>query len=628
MIIKKLFLLLIILLIFISPGMVAQSEDEAAAGSAITDIDVRETNGTTKIEIKSSEPFTYKIYRPSDPYKVIVELQETALGEFTEKISVDRSGVLEIIPSEDMNAVRLEISLAVPVDVEPLYRENQLILAFDNPDVEAPETAGPVPAEGDIQAEEETGNIDWVEALEAIEAMEAIEGMDDEDAPEAEEDAVDTEVFEAAEYLPEPQETEEEEAPRARRYIGEKISIDFQDAELIHVFRLLADVSGFNIVVSPDVKGKFSMKLIDVPWDQALDVILRNYQLSKSRDGNIIRIAPTSVLAREEEEIAKAKESQEKAGNLVTRIYPINYADVKSVKKAIDEAKILTKRGFISVDQRTTSVIIKDVDKKHVEYENLISALDMPTPQVSIDARIVEVTKGFTRELGIQWGALVKPTPQTVISGTGLGVDSGFFSGNPLLVNLPATVGRGSGGSVGIGYIGAGALQALDFQLSAMETSGKGKVISNPRIITMDHQEAVIRQGKKIPYETISDEGTKTEFVDAALELIVTPHITPEGTILMDLEVNKNEADFSRTSGDVPTIDTKEISTQVLIKAEDTLAIGGIFKTNKTKDKASVPGLGDIPIFGWLFKTEKNIDEVTEILIFITPRMVTHTAMN
>jgi len=151
-------------------------------------------------------------------------------------------------------------------------------------------------------------------------------------------------------------------------------------------------------------------------------------------------------------------------------------------------------------------------------------------------------------------------------------------------------------------------------------------VFSNPRIITMDHKKAVIRQGKKIPYETISQEGTKTEFVDAALELIVTPHITPEGTILMDLEVNKNEADFSRTSGDVPTIDTKEVTTQVLIRNGDTLAIGGIFKTNNTKDKASVPGLGDIPIVGWLFKTEKDMNEVTEILIFITPTMVSHTA--
>jgi type IV pilus assembly protein PilQ len=182
----------------------------------------------------------------------------------------------------------------------------------------------------------------------------------------------------------------------------------------------------------------------------------------------------------------------------------------------------------------------------HTEYENLIKALDIPTPQVSIDARIVEVNTNYSKELGIQWGALVKPTPQTQISGTNLTGRNGFFSGNPLLVNLPAAVSQGAGGSIGIGYISAGTLRALDVQLSALEADGKGKIISNPRVMTMDHQKAKILQGKKIPYETFSQEGTQTAFVDAAIELIVTPHITPEGTILMNIETKKNEADFLR----------------------------------------------------------------------------------
>jgi type IV pilus assembly protein PilQ len=363
------------------------------------------------------------------------------------------------------------------------------------------------------------------------------------------------------------------------------------------------------------------MKLLDVPWDQALDVILRNYSLSRSIEGKIIRIAPTSVLAREEEEIARAKESKEKAGDLVTKIYPINYANVDAIKAAITDAKILTKRGFISVDERTTSIIIKDVDNKHEEYETLINALDMPTPQVSIEARIVEVRTNSLEELGIQWGVVGKPNPQTQIAGTGLASDTAFTSGKPMMVNLPASA---SAGTIGFGYIGAGALRALNIELSAIENAGKGKVISNPRVITMDNQEATIRQGKKIPYETISDEGTKTEFVDAALELKVTPHITPEGTILMSLNVNKNDADFDQTSGisGKPTIDTNEVSTQVLIKDSDTLALGGIFKTNDTETRVAVPGLSRIPFLGRLFQTESHKDEVTEILIFITPRIV------
>ncbi len=245
----------------------------------------------------------------------------------------------------------------------------------------------------------------------------------------------------------------------------------------------------------------------------------------------------------------------------------------------------------------------------------------MPTPQVSIEARIVEVRTNSLNELGIQWGVLGKPNPQTQISGTGLSSDTEFSSGKPMMVNLPAA---STAGTLGFGYIGAGALRALNIQLSAIEQSGKGKTISNPRIITMDNQEATIRQGKKIPYETVSDEGTKTEFVDAALELKVTPHITPEGTILMNLIVNKNDANFDQTSGvsGKPTIDTNEISTQVLIKDNDTLALGGIFKTNDTESEVSVPGLSKIPFLGRLFKSQSRKDDVTEILIFITPRII------
>jgi type IV pilus assembly protein PilQ len=596
--------------------LILSSQAQQEVRPEITYIGVESAGGITEIEIKSSAPFTYTISRPADPYKITIDLQDTDLGKFQEKIVIDRAGVLEITPLRDESMpgnARIKIALTVPADIEPVFGENSLILSFDNPEAEDVPEAEEMAEIEDVPEAEEMAEIEDVPEAEEIAEAEVIP---DEEGPIED-------IFN--EIIPEAQETEDEVLTIGdRKYVGEKISIDFQDAELVHVFRLIADISGYNIVVSPDVKGKFSMRLLDVPWDQALDVILRNYGLSKSIEGNIIRIAPTSVLSKEEEQIAKVKESQEKAGDLLTRIYPINYADVEAVKKAIDDAKILTKRGFISVDSRTTSVIIKDVERKHTEYENLIMALDIVTPQVSIDARIVEVTKNFTKELGIQWGAFVQPTSQTRIGGTTLSGGEGGFSGNPLLVNLPAAVGAGSGGSIGIGYLSSNALTALDIQLSAMESSGKGKVVSNPRIITMDNQEATIRQGKKIPYLSTSDEGTSTQFVDAALELIVTPHITPEGTILMDLEVNKNEADFSQTSGldKAPTINTNEVLTQVLIQDGDTLALGGIFKTTATVSKQFVPGLGEIPVLKWIFGKEENVETVTEILIFITPRIV------
>lgn len=572
---RKYYLIFLILLLFAIIALNARAEDLATV-SRITDISVEDVNGTTEIEIMSSASFTYTIFRPSDPYKIVVDLQNTQLGEFQEKIVVDRAGVMDITPIIDESmpdVAKLEISLTVPVDIEPVYRDNVLILAFDNPSFD------------EMPVEEEEAMLSEKDIL-----------------------------FEADEW-----------AGEAPKYVGEIISIDFQDAELIHVFRLIGDMSGFNIVVSPDVKGRFSMKLTDVPWDQALDVILRNYGLSKTIEGNILRIAPTDILVKEEEAIARARESLENAGHLVTKVYPVNYANVKDVKAAIDTAKILTKRGFMSVDSRTSSVIIKDVEHKHKEYENLIKALDVPTPQVSIDAKIVEVTTEFQKELGIQWGFLWnEPGRNVTVGAPGIPGGTGFTSGNPLMVNLPSVeVAPGKGGAIGLGYVNAAKGFALDLQLSAMESSGEGRVISNPKITTSDNQEARIMQGKKIPYQTVSQDGTQTSFIDATLELTVTPHITPDGMIVMKIIAKKNEADFAgpQVLG-VPTIDIKEISTQVLIKNNDTLVIGGIFKTTKAEVLDKVPGFADIPLIGWLFQHKSMVDRTDELLIFITPRIV------
>jgi type IV pilus assembly protein PilQ len=563
----------------------AQSNDQPATKAEVADIAVSLFGGMTEIEFKSTSLFKYTIYKQTDPYQIVIDLQDTSLGGFTDKIVVESAGVSEIRPIINENTphvARFEVSLTVPADIEPIYRDNSLILAFDNPDV-------------DDAAVSEDAPLNAREARHAVE--ESLTGT--------------------------------EEAPLApfaqKAYVGEKISIDFQDVELNHVFRLIADISTYNIVVSPDVKGKFSMKLIDVPWDQALDVILRNYGLSKMIEGNIIRVAPTAILAKEEEEIARAKESQEKSGNLVTRVFPINYAHVKDIKKSIDDAKILTNRGFISFDERTSSVIIKDVEKKHDEYKNLIDALDVPTPQVSIEAKIVEVRSEVTKDLGIQWGMFWEPADsRSTISGVqSLSGGTGFNSGNPLMVNLPAIVGPGKGGNIGLGYINASGLFSLDLQLSALESTGKAKVISNPKITTSDNEEAKIMQGEKIPYQTVSQDGTQTEFVDAFLELTVVPHITPEGTVVMKLQVKKNEADFTKQVLGVPTIAIKETHTQVLINNQDTLVIGGIFTNEKQKGTEAIPGFSEIPLLGRLFQRKNDIVDKNELLIFITPRIVT-----
>ncbi|MBI5049919.1 MAG: secretin and TonB N-terminal domain-containing protein [Nitrospirae bacterium] len=420
---KKIFLFLFILIMLCISGNTAESEEQPGKNPEITGINIKEVDSSSEIWIESNSLITYTLYKPSDPYKVVVELFDVGLGRFKEKMVFDKGGVMEIIPSEIDGAVRtarLEIALSVPAEIKPVHKENLLILTLSKPEPMAAEMQETPPAPPQQPAAEKN------------------EKTTGETKPEA--------------------------APVVSgKYAGEKISLDFQEADLLHIFRLLADVSGYNIVVHPEVKGKFSMRLLNVPWDQALEIILRNYGLSKIAEGRIIRIAPTAVLSREGEEIAKAKEAEIKSGDIETRIYPINYADVDKVKSTIETAKVLTSMGFISTDRRTSSIIIKDIKEKHKEYEGLIKSLDIPTPQVSIEARIVEVTTSFTKELGVQWGALWRPAgSRTTISGlpatgsgsisnlTGSNISgntSGYPSSNPLMVNLPAAVTSGAGGA-------------------------------------------------------------------------------------------------------------------------------------------------------------------------------------
>ncbi|MBI4687231.1 MAG: type IV pilus secretin PilQ [Nitrospirae bacterium] len=579
---KKTRLLYFLFLIFhfsffiLSSGSSVNAEEQPKK-QEITAVDVKEAGDSTEIHIDGSAHFTYKVYKSSDPYILIVELQGLGAGKFKDKITFDKAGVLDIIPSEAAGAAKaakLEISLTVPTEVKPIQKGNLLVLTFPNPDIATADVQQPVKRLAGKKA--------------------------------------------AAK-----EETKENSQISQGKYTGEKISLDFQDADLLHIFRLLSDVSGYNIVVSPEVKGKFSMRLMNVPWDQALDVILRNYGLSKTTEGNIIRVAPTAVLSKESEEIAKAKEAEIKAGDIETRIYPINYADVDKVKGTIETAKVLTAMGNISTDKRTSSVIIKDVKDKHIEYERLIRSLDQQTPQVSIEARIVEVERKFTKELGIQWGMLWKPADsRTTIGGiSGLPGGTGFNSANPLLVNLPAAVGSGSGGAIGLGYINAANTFTLDLQLSAMESSGKGKIISNPRITTMDNEKATIKQGNEIPYFTSTSDKIEVNFKEAVLELSVTPHITPDGTIVMEILAKNDEVDASKPN---PPISKKEAQTKVLVKDGDTLVIGGILKTTKRDNLDGVPGISKVPVLGWLFKKEKEIDDTNELLIFITPKIVKH----
>ena len=407
----------------------------------------------------------------------------------------------------------------------------------------------------------------------------------------------------------------------ALKYPGKKVSLDFQDADIINVLRLLAEVSKLNMVIGDNVAGKVTIKMLDVPWDQALDVILKMKGLGKVYEDNVLRIDTLSNIARQQEDEAKAKDAMVKAEDLVTQILPVNYAKAGDIAESIK--KSLSSRGDITVDIRTNMLIIKDIKDKQEEIDKLLKTLDKPTPQVLIEARIVQADSNFAKDLGIQWGGSYTSTPGDynvgIISGPGgsVGAPTTGFA-----VNLPAAGVAGTKGSVGftVGKTIGDAFN-LDLRLSAGETKGLTKVLSAPKIATLDNREATIQQGESIPYKTVSQTGTKTEFIDATLTLKVTPKVTPDGHIAMNIKISKNRQGSIVVEG-TPSINKKEATTEVLVKDGETTVIGGIYEMTNVDNVSGIPWFYQVPIFGWLFKNTQKSNIKSELLIFITPKII------
>ncbi len=404
-----------------------------------------------------------------------------------------------------------------------------------------------------------------------------------------------------------------------------KVSLDFQDADVVNVLRLLAEVSKLNMIIGDNVKGKITIKMLDVPWDQALNIILKMKGLGKIYENNVVRIDTLANIAQQQEEEARAKDAMVKAEDLSTRIIPVNYARAKDVAESIK--KTLSSRGDITIDDRTNTLIIKDVANKHEEILNLLKTLDRPTPQVLIEARIVQADSNFAKDLGVQWGGNYTATPgdysMSVVSGptgTVAAPTTGFA------VNLPASGLAGSKGSVGftIGKTVGDAFN-LDLRLSAGETKGLTKILSAPKIATLDNREAIIQQGESIPYKTYSQEGTKTEFIDATLTLKVTPKVTPDGHISMNIKITKNRQGSIVVEG-TPSINKKEATTEVLVRDGETTVIGGIYELSDADNINMIPWMHKVPVLGWLFKNTSKSNIKSELLIFITPKIIPVTS--
>ncbi|HSB52085.1 MAG TPA: type IV pilus secretin PilQ, partial [Dissulfurispiraceae bacterium] len=406
---------------------------------------------------------------------------------------------------------------------------------------------------------------------------------------------------------------------------GELISLDFQDADVVAILRLLSEVSGYNIVIHPDVKGKISMRLINVPWEQALDLILKTFNLAKSVDGNIIRVAPIAAFSRESDELAKAKESRMDAEILETRVFKVSYADAALVEKTIKDSKILTRRGNMSFDKRTSSLVINDVAFVFPKIESLLQTLDKPTPQVLIEARIVEITTNDLRDLGIQWGVTYKDSNTRFAIG-GLSANpqlsQGPVSGNRFVVDFPANVSPLTGSGIAFGLLNAAGTLSLDVQISAIEQASKGRIISNPRVVTADNEKAKILQGESIPYAQRTSEGTvSAAFKDVAVKIEVTPHITPSDSIVLDVLTQKEDlvqfVDIGQGS-QAPRTTKIEGTTKVLIQNGETLVIGGVYRRTERYSNTGTPWLKNIPILGHLFKRNTDQDDSNEVVIFIT----------
>jgi type IV pilus secretin PilQ/predicted competence protein len=422
-----------------------------------------------------------------------------------------------------------------------------------------------------------------------------------------------------------------------KKYTGNPISMDFQDADLRSVLRTFAEISGLNMVIDPQVQGRVDMVLNEVPWDQALDTILRGNKLGWTVDGTIVRIAPLTVLADEQSEQRKLTDAKALAGELRVQTFALSYA------KAADMSQLLTKsalsqRGQIQTDARTNTLIITDLPDRLQTAASLIGTLDQAEPQVEVEARVVQTTRDFARAIGIQWGINGRVSPE-IGNTTGLAFpNNGSLSGRvggTQGANDPRSTSTSNNAATAVNLGAAAASSAiglalgsingafnLDVALTALENTGKGRILSTPRLTTQNNQEAEVAQGIQIPIQTVANNTVTVQFKDAVLLLKVTPQITAANTVIMNITIENATPDFSRQVNGVPPIDTQRAITRVQVNDGATTVIGGIFVSQEQSTNDRTPVLHRIPLLGWLFRRDTLTDSSRELLIFITPRIM------
>ena len=411
-------------------------------------------------------------------------------------------------------------------------------------------------------------------------------------------------------------------------YRGEKLSLNFQNVEVRRLLQVIGEFTGMNIVVSDSVSGSITLILKDVPWDQALDIILQQKDLDMRKNGNVILVAPREEFAAKEKLAYEARAQIDDLEPLVTETFTMNYVKGEELRKLMIDPKqtMLSKRGSVLLDSRSNIMIIKDTQKRIEDIRTMLAQIDIPLRQVMIEARIVEAGDSFAKNLGIRlsMGATELDRQNGGLKET----DKAFVVTNNRTahkgsVNLPATPRASNAGTYALTLFGRGFSRFITAEISALEADGKGKIISSPRVMTSNQNEALIEQGVEIPYQEASSSGaTSVSFKKANLSLKVKPQITPDGKVAMILDINKDTPNTSLSTGSGVAIDTKHVKTEVLVDNGGTVVIGGIYTQTTSSNTNRIPLLGDLPYIGWLFKNREWIDDKTELLVFITPRIM------
>ena len=587
-----------------APSIVLTQNQNGNSGNEsfgeIIDLNTKKDGQRSIVSIVSTQPVKYTAFKLLDPHRLVLDFPKMDKGNLSSLIKVNEGVINSIrtIHFKKSGVLRLEIVLNQPPDYEiERKEENKLIVHLQS---------------SELESEEEL--VKFVEKAEL--SIEEVNKKDDTTsiASKNNEDSRDT-------CYP--------------MLYGEKekVNLDFQNTDVRNLFRIFAEISDLNVIISPEVKGFVNVKMKDVAWNEAMKIILTNSGLGRECFGNnIIRIVTKTVLAAEEgARIAKKlravtdKNNEKNIQDLVTEVVRINLADITELATSLSGLKSTRPDARITVDTRTNTLILNDLRKHVKNMLDTIKVLDLPTPQVLIEAKIVEISKSYTEELGIQWGLagdLTNGIPgATVITQAPSATAS---TNENFIVDLSQTANVAAGSVSGFSLLLGNLVNGtkLNIALEALETQGKGKIISSPKVTTADNKEAKISSGRRIPYQVTQAEGNSIQFVDAELSLTVVPHITSDDKIYMVIDASKNAADFTQLVGDIPTITKNETHTEVLVGDGDTTVLGGIYENTKTENKKEVPFFSKIPLLGLLFKSYAESDITTELLVFITPTII------